>query len=148
MDVTVRAARRDDKESWLRMRTLLWSESPDDHPREIASYFENSPPWICLVATSPDDAVLGFAEVAMRAYGEGCSTSPVGYVEGIFVDEPRRGEGIGRALVDGAEAWARSRGCSEMASDRALDNDTSGAFHEAVGFEETATIVCYRKQLR
>ena len=46
-----------------------------------------------------------------------------------------------------ARALARSRGCTEFASDRLLDNEASGAFHLAAGFEETERVVCYRKDL-
>jgi aminoglycoside 6'-N-acetyltransferase I len=74
-------------------------------------------------------------------------SSPVGYLEGIFVVPEHRRSGVGEALVRAAEAWARERGCTEMASDRQLDNEPSGVFHEAVGYEEAERIVCYRKSL-
>lgn len=45
------------------------------------------------------------------------------------------------------EAWARSRGCTELGSDRALDNRASGAFHLATGFDEVGRVVSYRKEL-
>ena len=77
----------------------------------------------------------------------GCRTSPVGYLEGIYVDETHRRKGAARALVLAGEAWARRLGCTEFASDRALDNDESGAFHRAAGFDEVERIVCYRKDL-
>ncbi len=91
--------------------------------------------------------MVGFAEVGLRAYAEGCRTSPVGYLEGIFVDGPYRGRGVGSALVDAAEKWARGRGCTEMASDRELGNEGSGIFHAAVGYQEVERIVCFRKSL-
>lgn len=69
-------------------------------------------------------------------------------VEGIFVVPDRRQVGIGRRLVAAAEEWARSQGCTEMGSDRALDNEASGAFHSAVGYSEVERIVCLRKELR
>ena len=46
-----------------------------------------------------------------------------------------------------ARTWARVRGCTEMASDRELDNEESGAFHEALGYEEVERIVCFGKSL-
>ena len=71
----------------------------------------------------------------------------MGYLEGVFVLPEHRGGGIGAALVDAAEGWARERGCTEMASDRELDNEASGTFHQALGYEEVERIVCFRKSL-
>jgi aminoglycoside 6'-N-acetyltransferase I len=102
---------------------------------------------VCLVAELADAGVVGFVEVGLRDHAEGCVTSPVGYLEGIFVEPGRRLAGIGRTLAASAESWARDRGCTEMGSDRALDNESSGAFHEAIGYGETARVVCFRKAL-
>lgn len=147
-DVLVRPARPEDAVEWSRLRTALWPESPLDHPPEIAAYFADPPQRaVCLVAAGPDGHLVGFAEMGLRDCAEECRTSPVGYVEGIYVDPELRTTGVGRALVAAGEAWARERGCSEMASDRALDNEASGAFHEAIGFTEAGRIVCYRKEL-
>ncbi len=46
-----------------------------------------------------------------------------------------------------AEGWARKKGCSEMASDHEVGNEASGAFHEALGYQEVERIVCFRKGL-
>ena len=102
---------------------------------------------VCLIAELPAVGVVGFTEVGLRAYAEGCRSSPVGYLEGIFVAEPYRARGIGRALVEAAEQWARERGCTEMASDREVENEGSGIFHAAVGYQEVERIVCFKKPL-
>jgi aminoglycoside 6'-N-acetyltransferase I len=130
------------------MRGALWPGSRRDHEREIAAHFDLPPgPAECFVAELPGEGLVGFAEVGLRGYAEGCLSSPVGYLEGIFVVPTRRGQGVGRALVEVAERWARMSGCSEMASDRELDNEPSGAFHQALGYEEVERIVCFRKSL-
>jgi aminoglycoside 6'-N-acetyltransferase I len=72
----------------------------------------------------------------------------VGYLEGIYVDPERRSSGVGRALVQAAEDWARRRRCTEMASDRELHDEASGRFQRAVGYDEVERIVCFRKDLR
>ncbi len=71
----------------------------------------------------------------------------MGYIEGIFVHPEYRQDAVGRALVAAAEVWAIEQGCTEMASDRQLGNQSSGSFHEALGFEEAERLVCYRKSL-
>jgi aminoglycoside 6'-N-acetyltransferase I len=130
------------------MREALWPGSREDHRREIAAYLEHAPEsFACLLAEVAGAGVVGFVEVGLRAYAEGCRASPVGYLEGIFVLEPHRGRGVGRALVTACERWARERGCTEMASDREQPNEESGLFHARVGFEEVTRIVCYLKAL-
>ena len=143
----VRPVEAADAAAWIALRTELWPEAPEDHPVEVRDFVANRPPDVeCLVAEVAG-SVVGFAEVGLRPYAEGCLSSPVGYLEGIYVAPEARRGGVGRLLVEACEAWARRRGCREMASDRALDNDASGAFHLGVGFAEAHRIVCYRKAL-
>jgi aminoglycoside 6'-N-acetyltransferase I len=99
-----------------------------------------------LVAEGPS-SLLGFAEVSVRAYAEGCRTDRVGYLEGWFVEPDARQRGLGRQLVAAAEAWARSQGCVEFASDAEEANEPSAAAHRAVGFAEVGLIRCFRKDL-
>ncbi len=63
------------------------------------------------------------------------------------MDPDRRTGGVGRSLVEAVERWARDRGCTEMASDREISNEASGAFHLAIGFAEATRMVTYRKDL-
>ena len=78
----------------------------------------------------------------------GCETSPVGFLEGIYVDPAQRRQGMARALNAAAEQWARACGCSEFASDALLDNIDSHRMHAALGFAETERVVMFRKVLR
>ncbi|MDD2648385.1 MAG: GNAT family N-acetyltransferase [Eubacteriales bacterium] len=91
---------------------------------------------------------VGIAECALRHdYVEGTSSSPVGYLEGIFVLECARRSGVARALLEAAKAWSSSCGASEFASDCELHNETSVRFHNSVGFTEAARIVCFTQKL-
>jgi aminoglycoside 6'-N-acetyltransferase I len=92
--------------------------------------------------------LIGFIEVAMRSHADGCSpTRPVGFVEGWFVRESFRKQGIGRKLMRAAEEWARSQRCIEMASDALIENQGSHAAHKALGFEVVDHCVHFRKGL-
>ena len=89
-----------------------------------------------------------FAQCQLRHdYVEGCDTSPVGYLEGIFVREHLRGRGVAKALLGQCEAWARAQGCREFASDCELSNEGSLRFHLAAGFQEAGRIICFTKRL-
>ena len=88
-----------------------------------------------------------FAELSIRNYAEDCVTDRVGYLEGWYVEPGARRKGVGRALVEAAERWARAQGCLEFGSDALIDNEISAAAHRALGFEETAQIRCFLKTL-
>ena len=91
---------------------------------------------------------VGFAQCQLRHdYVEGTETSPVGYLEGIYVDEAYRGRGIARELLEVCEEWARGKGCAEFASDCEIDNTDSLKFHLKVGFKEEGRIICFAKKL-
>ena len=95
-------------------------------------------------ALPPGELALGEAR---RDYVEGTQTSPVGYLEGIYVREQYRGRGQARALLRACEDWAAERGCGEFASDCQLENTDSIAFHLGAGFAEANRIVCFVKPL-
>lgn len=91
---------------------------------------------------------MGFVQCQLRHdYVEGTEHSPVGYLEGIYVDERCRCRGIGKELLKACEEWAGAMGCKEFASDCALTNTQSQRFHAALGFQEANRIVCFVKQL-
>ena len=91
---------------------------------------------------------VGFAQCALRYdYVEGTETSPVGYLEGVFVQEAYRRRGYARELLSECEKWAKEKGCREFASDCEAVNDSSFRFHMAAGFEEANRIICFTKKL-
>jgi len=77
----------------------------------------------------------------------GAQSSPVGFLEGLYVVPHARRNGVARALVAEIARWARDCGCSEMASDAALANAASHAVHRALGFAETERVVFFRKAI-
>lgn len=90
----------------------------------------------------------GFAQCQLRYdYVEGTDSSPVGYLEGLYVAEDCRRRGLAKELLAACEGWARDRGCGEFASDCELTNTQSLNFHLALGFEEANRIICFTKKL-
>ena len=102
---------------------------------------------IVLVGARAEGGLGGFADVGLRKYADGCDTSPVAYLEGIWVDPDSRRSGLASELVREADAWARSQGLTEFASDCEIENHVSEAFHLAVGFEEEVRSICFRRDL-
>nr|WP_291406383.1 aminoglycoside 6'-N-acetyltransferase [Devosia sp.] len=131
------------------MRTALWpSGGNGEHAAEIAELLADAGETINLIARNADGVALGFAEAALRRdYVNGCRTSPVAFLEGIFVKPEARGTGVARALVGGVEAWARQHGCTEFASDASVENFDSHNMHRALGFTETQRVVFFKKTL-
>jgi putative acetyltransferase len=145
-----------DQAEWLRMRALLWPDcSAGQHASEIAAFFGTpssgwSEPFIAVtafVAVRPAGGLCGFLEASIRPYAEDCESRPVGYVEGWFVDADMRRQGIGRRLMAAAEAWAKTQGCREMASDAQTENTVSLDAHKALGYQESSRAVHLRKWL-
>ncbi len=94
------------------------------------------------------EKAIGFAQCQLRHdYVEGTDSSPVGYLEGIYVAAGYRKLGVARELLTVCESWAKSKGCIEFASDCELDNVQSLQFHLNVGFEEANRIICFTKKL-
>ena len=79
-------------------------------------------------------------------YVEGCKYSPVGFLEGIIVDEEYRLKDIAKTSVQNEE-WAKNKGCKEFASDCTLTNTDSIKFHLNIGFQEANRIIHFKKRL-
>ena len=131
----VRTITEQDWPEWLRMRMALWPENEvDEHLSEMQELWTDTT-CVTFVAVRPDGSLGGFLEAGMRKYAEGCRTSPVGYIEGWYVDDDLRRMGVGKLLLQTAENWARHQMLSEMASDCEFDNETSQHAHLALGYQ-------------
>lgn len=101
-----------------------------------------------FLALEGEEAV-GFAQCQLRHdYVEGTSSSPVGYLEGIYVVPTHRNRAIASKLLAACEVWAGEQGCTEFASDCELSNLDSLAFHRKLGFREANRIICFTKSLK
>jgi aminoglycoside 6'-N-acetyltransferase I len=164
----IRRVEPGDWAEWLRMRTTLWPDCPPEgHAREMQLAMSPSHPVFpsdtnrrgdgetgrqseeiaCFVAERPAGGLGGFVEVGLRKYADGCDSSPVGYLEGWYVDPELRQQGVGAALVRAGEEWARAQGRTEMASDCLLDNEVSLHAHLALGYAEAERLIHFKKRL-
>jgi len=132
---------------WLALRQALWSWPEAEHRAEIEAMLAN-PDAVAFLARDDQEQAIGFAEATLRHdFVNGCTTSPAGFLEGIYVRESSRGHGVARALVEAVEAWTPGRGACELASDAWIDDINSHRMHEALGFSETERVVYFRKSL-
>ena len=125
----------------------LWPDNSEDDAGKIAIEYidgKNKGAFVHFI----DDQCVGLALCSLRYdYVEGCESSPVGYLEGIVVNEKYRKNGIAKSLCSECEMWAREKGCKEFASDCELTNLDSFSFHLSIGFEEENRIICFKKKL-
>lgn len=143
----VRRFREGDWSAWLRLSMALFPHhDAEDHEPDMRMFLQREDGAL-FIAERDDGSVCGYVEAGSRPYADGCVTSPVGYIEAWYVDPDMRRAGVGRELLSAAEAWARSRGYREMASDATLDNTVSHAAHERSGYVEVDRIVQFRKPL-
>lgn len=150
--VRIRAAEIADCAELARLRAMLWPEaSTEEHRRELEQVLTvaSAPmPTAVFVAEWENEMLVGFLETGLRSHADGCDPSQaVGFIEGWYVLEGYRRQGIGKNLVTAAEEWARGEGCREMASDTLIDNHSSQKAHEALGYAVVDRCVHYRKTL-
>ena len=147
MSFTIRRATQEDKPEWIRMRQGLWPDAPLEYLNFDLDELLADEDAAIFVAANSDGELVAFIEAGLRGYGEGCDTSPVGYIEAWYVDPHLRGQKLGRELVRAAEGWAREKGCTEMASDTWLDNHASIQAHYKMGYYEVDRLVHFVKRL-
>lgn len=151
--ITVRVVEPRDYKALVKMLVELWPVGTTrDHGRLVRSVLNGKPrsllPLTFLVAER-EGVPVGFVEVGLRSRANGCDPiRPVGFIEGWFVADGLRGEGIGRKLIVSAERWCRTQGCREVASDTWADHRLSVKAHKALGFDVEGTFVNFRKRLR
>ena len=145
--VKIREIVQSDRADWVRLRNGLWPGSLADHDDETRKYFDDSAQLPLVLVAEADGRVVGFLELDYRKYAPGCRSSPVPFIEGWYVEPGLQRRGIGRALIEAAEAHARAEGHGEIASDTEIENQGSIAAHLALGYEEVERVVCFRRSL-
>jgi aminoglycoside 6'-N-acetyltransferase I len=135
-----------DVADWVALRHALWpQDSLEELTRQAQEVMDRKGRAVTFLARA-ETRVIGFAEATLRQdWVNGCATSPVVFLEGLYVVPACRRRGAARLLCQAVEHWARELGCSEVGSDTYLDYVESQRMHEALGFEEMERVVCYRK---
>ncbi len=143
----IRKAEMCDAKTVVSVAVRLW---PDHTVKEMGEEYRRllADPDCAVFLSEQDGEANGFAQCQLRHdYVEGTETSPVGYLEGIYVKEPYRHKKIASALLAACEEWTGECGCTEFASDCELQNTDSLRFHLHSGFKEANRIICFIKKL-
>lgn len=142
-------ATENDLPDWLGMALALW---PYESKADMQSLFHtlfasgNDAMFICR---TDEGIAAGFANISIRKdYVEGSNSSPVGYIEGIYVKPEFRKQGIAKKFIELAEDWSRKRGCSELGSDTEVENTQSRNFHRHIGFDGESHIVHFVRPIK
>ncbi len=123
-----------DRSAWAEMRSALWpEESASAHAQEIDEFLRSGEAWGFVVET-PHAHAVGFAEIAIRAYANGCDSRPVAFLEGIWIKPQFRRQGAGTQLIAHAESFLAARGFHELGSDTQIDNTSIAGRASCVGF--------------
>lgn len=142
----VRPLTTHDRAVWLAMYRKLFADETDAALSvEIDRILFADTRWgyIAELAGKP----VGFAEMSIRPFANGCVSQPVPFLEGIWADADARRAGVASALLAEIEAEITRKGYTELGSDVLLGNMDGMGFHEGSGFEETERCVYFRKSL-
>jgi aminoglycoside 6'-N-acetyltransferase I len=135
---------------WLTLRRALWPDCAEaEHLKEMAAVIAEAATKAVFLASDGAGRPQGFAEAGLRHdYVNGAVSSPVAFLEGIYVAPEFRGKRVARKLVGVVEAWAAVLGCTELAPGVLIDNADGVALHDALGFRETERVVYFIKAVR
>lgn len=145
----IRAINMPDKPAWLALRRRLMPALSDtEHERDWTQMMEQRGQRMTLVCIGEKGGVLrGLLEVSRRPSMERYGAGPVACVNTLYVEPGEQREEAARRLADAAARWAQARGCGSLVSETSLDNQWEQKLHLALGFEEVARQVVYRRPL-
>src|ERR1700720_1868362 len=152
MRVDIRPMGPGDRETWARMRAALRPQEPAEvNAEDLDVMLAGDAIW-GFIAETDDGAPVGFAEITIRPFANGCDSRPVPFLEGIWVEAALRRRGIGARLLRDVEGIIPARGFraggfGEMGADALIENPASHAAHRRWGFCETERVVHFRKLL-
>jgi aminoglycoside 6'-N-acetyltransferase I len=148
MTLEIRELGPSDFDVWADCAHALWPETPRDTLlAEIRAHAGAGLGQARAWAAFRDGVPVGWAELGLRPYANGCDDRPVAFLEAIWVAAEARRTGVGRALIRHLADLARADGRTELGSDALINNHISHAAHRAWGFAETERVVHFRLPL-
>jgi|SRR5581483_11597312 len=132
--IAIRDARPADADALAALCTQLgYPASAADMPARLERLAED--PLVRVLVASDDGRVVGLITTHLRHTMN--HAAPLAQITLLVVDEACRGKGVGAALVQASEAWARERGCRRITVTTALHRGDAHAFYEKMKYAHT-----------
>ena len=149
--IHVRSAKADDVDPLAALMTQMdrFYGATDFDPVEVRirqiveALFGDQPAAHALLAFD-DDELIGFAAYSYLWPAVGLTRSL--YLKELYVDESRRGQGVGEMLMKEVFTVAARHGCSRVEWATDCDNPRAQQFYARLGFEEHVAKVDYRAE--
>jgi GNAT superfamily N-acetyltransferase len=141
--ITIRAARASDAGEIAHLTTQLGYELTEGDAADRLSRILIRDDHQFLVADVEGRAV-GWVHVVFAEYVDAEAFVVIG---GLVVDRNHRRLGIGRALMNRAETWARERGCSMVRLTSSATRNAAHRFYEDLGYVNIKTQYSFIKPL-
>ncbi len=134
-------------DAWSAMTQSLYPEMDKEELKEDLLRLEKDPRYRTFIAQMEEN-IIGFVTLSVRTdYVEGAKSSPVGYIEAIYVRSRYRKSGIAKQLFEKGQIWLKENNCLEVGSDTWLWNTAAQDFHEKLGFKKEDVLVHYIKKI-
>ena len=141
--VTIRAARLPDAGEIAQLTTQLGYELKEaDASDRLSRVLTRSNQQ--LFVADLDGRAVGWVHVVLVEYVDAEAFVLIG---GLVVDKAHRRLGVGRALMQRAEDWARDRGCSMVRLNSTAARTAAHRFYENLGYTNIKTQYSFIKPL-
>jgi GNAT superfamily N-acetyltransferase len=132
--IDVRPARPDDAPAVAALLGELGYPTTPDLARERLASLTGDENAVLLAVTAGDEA-LGLISLHRMPVLHGGGV--VAYITALVTASSARGRGVGRALLESAERWARAAGCRRLTVTSAERRSDAHAFYVACGMPYT-----------
>ncbi len=132
---------------WKHMRKQIYPIIDDEYDDQEMLEIIVREDWFCYFVLNDNQDVMGLVELSSRNIVDGCLTSPVAYLEGLYLLPEYRGRGLGKKTMQMIMQWSKDKGFAELATDAELENEAAQQFYKAIGFEEVDRVVEFRIKL-
>ena len=132
-NASIRPARLDDLEDLLAIEGVF----PTDRLERRAFRHAVASPTIDLLVAVGAGGLIGYAMVQRR------QNSATGHLTSIAVKPGAGGKGLGKRLLQAAEAAAMAQGCTRLRLEVRSENEAAQTLYQKAGYRRVATITDY-----
>lgn len=122
---------------------LIISESKFDSNLKkdyiVKNYFENkysNKDNILIVAKTDENIIIGYAYCKITTSEDGPNINHIALLDGLYVDEEYRNQGVATQLIQKAKEWSKEIGAKIFEIDVATSNTNAFELYSKLGFRE------------